>query len=171
MSQRAFKETVSSSTIVRSATENDIPQLVSLFFEFCTVFNFGQILSESSKELFLVDDFLIFAQDTIRSYFERGLIIFVVEFQGKVVGYISGTITKQPHVILSPEAEIIDWFVTAEMRDKNIGRQLYNQFLATVKQRGCKVLSLEAYADNKQTIETYQRMGFVLDSVILKKKI
>lgn len=98
--------------------------------------------------------------------------MFVAETNsGEVIGYVSGSVHYDPHLLHYPEAEIIDWFVTAEHRHVGVGKELLETFFAKAKELGCKSMSLESFVDNKEAISLYQRLGFTPDSVILKKTI
>ncbi len=157
--------------IIRLAKPTDVTVLKELFFEFYSLFNMQQTLSGVVKDLLSVDDPRAFAHDTIQSYFETDEIIYVAEIKSQVVGYISGHVNKKAHYTFSPEAEIVDWFVTTSHRGSGLGKKLLETFLSHIKSPGCKSITLEAFYQNTPTIETYERMGFVRDSLILKKKI
>ncbi len=154
---------------VRRSRPEDVDQLADLFFEFYTRFNLEQTLSGVPKELIRVDNARQFSVDTISSYFTADHLMFVAQQGAKLVGYIAGTTKVEPHYVYSPEAEIIDWFVTENSRSQGVGQQLFQSFVDEVKAQGCKALVLEAFSQNVRGIQTYEKMGFVQDSVILKK--
>jgi ribosomal protein S18 acetylase RimI-like enzyme len=70
-----------------------------------------------------------------------------------------------------PELEIVDWFVTQQYRHHGVGRKLYEVMVNLAAKKGCKSIALEAFCQNHQSIKTYERLGFVKDSLILKKKL
>lgn len=157
--------------LIRPAEPSDATALTALFEEFYTRFNMEQTLTGEVKELLRVDDAHAFAVDTIQSYFDDHVILFVAIVAQQIVGYAAGEINTKKHYLHAPEAELIDWFVTEAHRGSGIGRQLYDVFIRDVKAKGCKSLSVEAFAENTKTIKTYERLGLVKDSVILKKRI
>ncbi len=154
---------------IRKARPKDVDQLSELYFEFFNRFNMEQTLTGVTKELVKTHDDRQFCANTIQSYFDEGYILLVAEKDDQIIGLISGTIHLNPLIIHHPEAEIIDWFVTEDYRQKGIGRKLYATFISEIKSQGCKSISVEAFAENTKTIATYERLGFVKDSVILKK--
>lgn len=156
-------------TSVRAAVVTDTVQLARLFREFIT-FNLDY-LSGLPKQLLTIDDASEFAVATINSYFDQNLLMFVAEEHDEIVGYICGEIKNEFHLAYMPEAEIIDWFVTESKRSAGIGKALYAAFVHAIKANNCKVLSVEAFVQNHNARETYRTMGFIEDSIILKKLI
>ena len=155
----------------RLAKKTDLWPLVKLFDEFYSKFNMAQILKGTTKDLLEVDNQEKFARDTIRDYLDGNYIIYVAEESSHLVGYICGLIHVRNHYKYSPEAEIIDWFVTEKLRNKGIGKELYNTFYEEITKRSCRSISLESFYTNINAVGIYEKMGFIKDSLILKKII
>lgn len=157
---------------IRKCNDNDRDQLANLFHEFYSVFNMEQTLRGAVKELLRVDDTRAFSVDSTQDYLTDEYVTYVAEKNNdELIGYICGTITKKEHYVYTPEAEIIDWYVSESSRGMGVGKQLYETFVDMAKEQGAKVIVVEAFSANKKTIQTYEDMGFVHDSVILKKII
>jgi ribosomal protein S18 acetylase RimI-like enzyme len=156
-------------TQIRPARSEDTDQLVDLYYEFFTRFNLEQTLTGVTKELLKTTDDRHFCASNIQSYFDEGYLFLVAEKGAKIVGLITGTVHSDPRLVHHPEAEIVDWFVTESERKQGAGKKLYDAFVAEAKRQGCKSIAVEAFAQNTATIATYERMGFVQDSVKLKK--
>ena len=155
--------------VVRKVNEKDLNVLTNLFYEFYTKFNMQQTLKGDVRELLKVKDSHGFSLYMASSYLDIPYITYVAEINNKLIGYISGYRIDKKHYIYSSEFEIIDWFVTEEYRGQGIGRKLYDAILDFAKLNKIKVIKLEVFFDNKKTIEIYERMGFVKDSLVLKK--
>lgn len=155
--------------LVRKVNKKDLKALTSLFYEFYTKFNMQQTLKDDVRELLKVKDAYDFSLFMASSYLEIPYVTYVAEIDEKIVGYICGYKIDKKHYIYSPEFEVIDWFVTEDYRGKGIGNKLYDAILDFSKLNKIKVIKLEVFVDNKKTVTTYERMGFVKDCLVLKK--
>ncbi len=156
---------------IRKAEIKDRDQLLSLLYEFADYYITDKIFPneflpfveyENKDELFvkIIDKYL-----TNNDY-----IVYVAEENEKLVGYIVGLVKANSSRVLNKEGFIEDWFVSEELRDKGIGRQLFEALLSNFKQSKCNYLKVEAYASNKSVIDIYHKMGFIDSDLVLVKK-
>ncbi len=153
--------------IIRKANNTDFDQLSKLFHEFNFDFNIS-VTNGQAKELLKVEDEKFFTK-SCTEWILSSLICFVAEQGNTLLGYISGNVKINEGETYSPEGIIDTWFVTASQRGNGVGKLLYQALLEYFSDQKCKVLTLEAYYQNSNTISTYERMGFVKDSLVLKK--
>jgi ribosomal-protein-alanine N-acetyltransferase len=80
-------------------------------------------------------------------------IVFGARFRGEIIGF--GVI----HFI-APEAHLLNFAIAQEFRAMGAGRQLLEFMLATLKARGCDVLTLEVRRSNLAAQALYESFGF-----------
>lgn len=100
----------------------------------------------------------------------KRLTTFVVEDNGKLIGYISGKIIRNKGKVFHTEGYVDDWFVRKNYRSKGIGRKLYKVLLKEFQKRNCSHLGIGAYAENKKAIDFYHKLGFKDFTLTLKKQ-
>lgn len=93
--------------------------------------------------------------------------IFVAESNGKIVGFITGRISKG----VKHKEGSFDIYIKSEFRGKGIGNELMNKLLKWFKTKNCKTVSLNVYSSNKKAKQFYKCLGFKLVSETYKKKI
>lgn len=85
---------------------------------------------------------------------------FVVEDKGNIVGYLAGGETKAENYRNTPKmAELDNMLVLSEYRGNGVGRMLYDAFIDWCKGRDVKMTRVEAFAQNKEAIAFYKKMG------------
>lgn len=103
---------------------------------------------------------------------DQKYIIFVVEENSMLLGYICGLIIdKPPHKKLNKEGYIQDWFVSVSYRGKKVGMELFNKLSEEFKSEGCTHIGLDTFAENKDAREYYEKMGFYKRLISFIKKI
>ena len=97
---------------------------------------------------------------------------FVVEDKGKIVGYLVGEEVKgENYRILPKVAELDNMLVLKEYRGKGVGKMLYGAFIQWCKERGVKMIKVQASAKNKEAIAFYRKMGMEDYTLVLEGKI
>ena len=78
----------------------------------------------------------------------------VAEENGRVLGFITGTVTHEN------DARVLMIAVRSHLRRRGIGRMLMNAFVNNCTLRGAKRIYLEVRKDNLEAIAFYKSMGF-----------
>lgn len=90
---------------------------------------------------------------------------------GKLVGYITGEIKPRGGRELDTEGFIDDWFVKKDVRNKGMGKLLFNALTEEFKKRKCTHLALDTYCHNQSALNIYHKWGFTDRAVTLMKEI
>lgn len=96
---------------------------------------------------------------------------YVAEDNNNLIGYISGYIEKRDSRKMDTKGVIEDWFVYEKYRSQGVGQKLLNQLTAEFKKHHCTHLSVNAFIDNKDTVEKYRHLGFVVSDITFVKQI
>lgn len=88
--------------------------------------------------------------------YQFGNTAFVMEDQGRVVGFVVGFISQAD----PREAYIHLVAADPQFRSRGIGRALYNHFCAEVLARGCCRVRAITMPNNRDSIAFHQHMGF-----------
>ena len=86
-------------------------------------------------------------------------VCFVVEVEGKVVGYLAGGIRGEDW--LKPKrSEIDNMFVAKGFRGRGIGKALVKEFMKWSKEQRVKRVVVNAFWGNEDSIKFYKKVGF-----------
>ncbi len=97
---------------------------------------------------------------------------FVVENNGKIVGYLVGGISEVENYRNAPKsAELDNMLVLEECRGMGVGGMLYDVFVEWCKDREVKMLRVNASAGNREAIGFYRKSGFEDYSLTLERKL
>lgn len=91
---------------------------------------------------------------------EDGNICFIAEIDGKVVGYLAGSLKKGNGIYTGKRAELDNMFVIESHRKSGIGTRLVQEFIAWCTNQGVDHVFVNAYAPNRVAIAFYQKQGF-----------
>lgn len=80
---------------------------------------------------------------------------------GKRAGYVGSWLT-------SPNAEILNLFVSEEYRGLKIGKKLMSEVINICNEENIKSLTLEVNVKNKHAIRMYEDLGFIIGSIRMK---
>lgn len=80
---------------------------------------------------------------------------------GFLIGFISQTYLEQGYIHFSG--------IHPEHRRSGIGRQLYDKFFETIKEKGCKTVHLVTSPTNKNSIAYHTKMGFEMEKNDISK--
>lgn len=146
--------------LIRKACSGDKPELIKQFVEF------DEYLSPLlSKEVIP----LVYYKDKNKTFDEvvtewlnsPDYILYVAEDDGKIVGHICGTVKTKKFRVKDKQGSIEEWFISEAYRHKGVGKKLYEALLAEFKTAQCTHIGLKVYADNKEVIDLYHRIGFL----------
>lgn len=92
---------------------------------------------------------------------KRDYRFFVVEDEGKTVGFIEGCIRKTPSFYkYSRKGEVGPIFVKKEYRNKGVGKKLVKEMLNWFKSKNIKWIQLTTHAKNINSIKFWKKLGF-----------
>lgn len=151
---------------IRKATQEDVPTIQKLNYElFLSDNQWNHDLgcdwpfSEEGEKYF---------RDCVEQ--ERFLSI-VAEINGKVVGYLNGSIKHPSNIYLGKRAELDNIYVDEAVREKGVGTALVNEFKKWAKNNGAERLMVEAFSGNEQAVEFYKKSGFEPYAARLSRRI
>lgn len=87
-------------------------------------------------------------------------LIFVAEINGKIVGYLAGSILEEISYTIETFAELDNMCIDTNYRGYGIGSKLIDEFKNYCKNLGIENIKVTAYAQNKQAINFYMKNGF-----------
>ena len=87
-------------------------------------------------------------------------LIFVAEINGKIVGYLAGSILEEISYSVETFAELDNMYIDTNYRGYGIGSKLINEFKNYCKNIGIENIKVTAYSENKQAINFYMKNGF-----------
>lgn len=98
---------------------------------------------------------------------------FVAQHEGKLIGYISGSIKTEeynlPHACLV--AEIINVSVLPQYQSYGVGAKLVDKFTNWSKEQGAQISRVNSYIKNKRAINFYEELGYNHIDITLEKKL
>jgi len=92
-------------------------------------------------------------------------IIYVVESERKIVGFIAGIILKQTEeelleCIPTKAGKITELFIEEQFRGQKIGTRLMDKIEEYFKQNGCDVVRVEVFEPNVTAHNFYRKLGY-----------
>lgn len=87
---------------------------------------------------------------------DREIITFVAELDGEIVGFVSGGPPQEPHHGVQSELAAI--YLMKKAQKLEIGKKLFQTFIAEIKARGFKDMYLWVLRENP-TANFYKKMG------------
>ncbi len=112
-----------------------------------------------------------------KKYFKSRIIkkdgfVEVAEVGGKIVGYLCGGIYKRKYYRKKAKcAELENMLIMAKFRGKGIGRKLVENFVNWCKKSKVEYIKVTAFAENKQAMDFYRKLGFRDYELDLEMKI
>ena len=98
-------------------------------------------------------------------------IAYVAETNGKIIGYLAGSISEQISYITETFAELDNMCVNEEYRRYSVGTLLINEFKKYCKDNSIENIKVTASAKNSKAIQFYMKNGFEDYNVTLKLKV
>ncbi len=150
--------------IIREAEKADKKRIVKLFSEF------GYYLKEiDNKDLNLSIVPASYGEycykKMINEIKKAEGIIYVIEVNNKVVGFVAGTVKEtrrdpgddcKPHIT----GRVIELFITEKYRGQILGKTLMQKILEYFKSKDCYKVNVEVFAPNKRAYKFYETLGF-----------
>ena len=109
-----------------------------------------------------------------KEYFENAIrndIVLVACVDGKIVGYLAGTLNSQYSYNNIVQAELDNMCIMNEYRKLGIGSKLFEEFKKICKENGINEIKVVASYNNLNAIEFYKRNGFKEAELTLKQNI
>lgn len=109
-----------------------------------------------------------------KEYFEymiKNEVVFVAEIDGKIVGYLAGSICKQMSYITESFAELDNMCINDKYRGIGIGTLLINEFKKYCLEYNIQNIKVTASAKNIRAIKFYEKNGFEDYNITLKFKV
>ena len=86
---------------------------------------------------------------------------FVVEHDGKIIGYLQGGIRKRPPVLkIGEEADVWDVYVDDDFRGIGVGAALMEEFFQWAREKKVNMVTLQVSPPNRKGVDFYKRLGF-----------
>lgn len=106
-----------------------------------------------------------FTNNMLQEVRKNNGLIYVVESEGRVVGFIAGIIIRQSEESLlecipSKDGRVIELFVEEEFRDQGIGTRLMEKIEDYFRQNSCDVSKVEVFAPNIRAHSFYGKLGY-----------
>ena len=143
--------------IVRDARLKDSREAIPLWQEFM----------EYHKRISTMDhEMLDNAEESWQRYFEKHVRsgirkAIVAECDGRLVGFLLGTIEKRPPVFRNPLHAYVDSIaVTESMRNRGIGAMMMDAFEMWAKAKGMPHIMLNVVVENDGARHLYEKLGF-----------
>lgn len=90
----------------------------------------------------------------------KNTLVFVAEINGKIVGYLAGSILEEISYSVETFAELDNMCIDTNYRGYGIGSKLIDEFKNYCKNIGIENIKVTAYTQNKQAINFYMKNGF-----------
>ncbi len=92
-------------------------------------------------------------------------VIYVVENEGRIVGFVAGIILRQSRQDLlecvpTKDGRIIELFLDEEFRGQGIGTRLMEMVEEYFRQNGCDVSRVEVFEPNVKAHHFYRKLGY-----------
>lgn len=142
--------------LIRRAMEKDIPTIDKLLYEV------HKVHSDARPDLFRTGA-KKYTQEQVRAILaDEKTPVFVAERNGAVVGYAFCIHKQFIHDNSMTDVKTLyidDLCVDEAARGAHIGRQLYRHVLDYAKERGYYNVTLNVWADNKNAVRFYEKLG------------
>ena len=144
--------------IFRRSVKEDIPFINALFIEMVKTVNARMRDAGTEPYTELENGFEDNYPD--RFYIDDENLIFVAEYNGRVIGFLSVNRYKESGYIY-----LDDFCVSAEYRGKGIGSELIQMAVAFAKEQQIGLILTHVESANKASIVFYKNRGFQLAEV------
>lgn len=102
-------------------------------------------------------------------YYKDKYRVYVAESDGKLVGYIAGTVKLKEDKVLDRAGYIDNWYMADEHRNNGVGKQLWKKLEDYFREQKCNHLLLDIWAENDSAHQMYEHMGFIEEQINLVK--
>lgn len=140
---------------VRRPLERDVEELSGLilrFYRFNEEFDPVYSVAEDAEEV---------ARRLAEEYVKRSdLVVFVADFEGRVVGYVKGEVRETPMLNVKRLGVLSELYVLPTHRNMGIATKLIEEAASHLSGRGVWYLAVEFPTINYVAERFYRRMGF-----------
>lgn len=158
--------------IIRKAKIEDGEELIQFLNDFVQYHHENNIISSELAPFEEYRDKDNYFKEVVAEYLNKDkFYTFVAEEDNKLVGYICGYTEERPSRIFNKKGMVEDWFVKEEYRNKGVGNELLDALIEKFKGDKCTHLYISAFANNRETIDKYHKMGFIDMDLSLVRKI
>ncbi len=139
---------------IRPAAEGDLPAVMDLFHELAAlqepwrVFTPRPNLREEMRRRYHAD------------VADPDALLVVAEQDGGIVGMASGHLHKPSSMSEELAVELGSVYVRPEYRDRGVAAALTAEVAQFASERGVRRITLKTFAQNKEALVAWQRMGF-----------
>ena len=154
---------------IRKLLPDDKMRLLKLMEEFWIGFTRGVVLKGELRDIEALKDHNSLMAAEFDKYLEWHS--YVAEIDTQVVGFVVAHIEMKLHKVLDRQGYIEELFVSADYRNRGIGKSLMNHIIAVLKEEKCQVVGIDAYSANKNALEFYRNLGFMDKCIVLTYKI
>ena len=140
---------------IRKPLEQDVEQLAGLILrfyrfneEFDPVYSVAEDAEEQARRL---------ASEYVS---RRDLIVFVADFEGRVVGYVKGEVRETPMLNVRKLGVLSELYVLPTHRNMGVATRLIEEAAAHLSGRGVWYLAVEFPTINYVAERFYRKMGF-----------
>ena len=103
-------------------------------------------------------------------------LIYVVENEGRIVGFIAGVILKQSkeelfECIPTKAGRIIELFIDEQTRGQGVGTRLMEKMEECFRQNGCDVSRVKVFEPNVKAHNFYRKLGYQDRTIDMMKKL
>lgn len=104
---------------------------------------------------------------------ERRERVLVAEQDGKIIGYVRGSIGRRPYYVREREVVVLidDLFVKKTHRRQKAGEQLLKELFHWFSEKKATTAMLYVDARNESAIKFWKKMGFVEFTLRMKKSL
>jgi len=97
--------------------------------------------------------------------------VLVGESGGRIIGYITARIVRDPRRVLSVRAFVEDWLVMEGARGHGLGRALMERLFDVLAQDGCEMVESSTLASNDGARAAHAKLGFVETDVRMRRAL
>jgi ribosomal protein S18 acetylase RimI-like enzyme len=153
---------------IRKAVSHDKEQLAKLLIDFN---NFAKkSFSAKQNKLRAFKNLPLMWEEIAEGYLSNSkYIVFVVDENNILKGFINGEIRENKYRIYDKEGYVESWFIEEEYRDKGTGKQLFDALTEEFKKLGCTSIGLDTNVENEIAIQIYEHMGFIRRLIVFRK--
>lgn len=148
--------------IIRRAKERDIPTINKLLYEVLKVH------SDVRPDLFKVGTKKYTDEELKKILADDQTPVFVAEKDGSVVGYafcVHQQYINNNNMTDIKTLYIDDLCVDEAVRGAYVGKALYEYVIHYAKEQGCYNVTLNVWADNKNAVKFYEKIGLKVQKI------
>jgi ribosomal protein S18 acetylase RimI-like enzyme len=157
--------------VIRRAKRGDRNALVTLH-EALYVTHRDAVLPKERIPLVAYRDFrVVLREDVDAMLANEATAVLVAEREGKIVGYITGTIENEPRRVLARKGVVGDWYVSRALRGQSVGKSLLTTLEAIFLEAGCEVVESQTWSTNDVARRAHEAAGFLEVQVVYRKAL